>query len=184
VRVALSSDPDADDTSDASFSVFDLVDWLSVTPSEGSVLAGDLFPIVVDYDASGMPEGEYFADIVVTSNGGEPAVVPVNMTVGTTGSDNRVPGKAVSYGNFPNPFGPSTRIAFSVPEPTHVTLSVYSVDGRLVSTVVDDRPYMPGRHTIPWDGSNDEGHGLPAGVYFYRLEAGGSELGGKMILLK
>jgi hypothetical protein len=44
--------------------------------------------------------------------------------------------------------------------------------------------YDSGRHVIPWDGSGASGEMLPAGVYFYRFEAGDAELTGKMVLLQ
>jgi len=184
VRVALSVDPEVYDTSDGSFSIYQPVDWLSVSPTEGTVLAGERIDVEVDVDAAGVPEGEYFADIVVVSNGGDPVVVPVTLTVGSTGADDRVPSEAVSYGNYPNPFRPTTRIAFSVPRTTLVTARVYSVDGRLVRTLAEERTYGAGRHTVRWDGRTGDGDPAPTGVYFFVLKAGNQELSGKMLLLR
>jgi hypothetical protein len=183
VRVALSAAPDVDDVSDASFSIFQPIDWLVVTPSSGAVTAGDTDAIEVTFDTTGMPDGDYFADIVITSNGGDPVVVPVTLHVGSAGVDDRVPGKAVVYGNFPNPFWPSTGIAFSVPGTTEVKLSIYTVSGRLVGEI-ENRLFGAGRHVIPWDGTGPDGDVMPEGVYFYKLETDSEVLTGKMLLLK
>jgi hypothetical protein len=183
VRIALSTAPDLDDVSDASFSIFQPVDWLSVAPASGTVAAGEADSIEVAFDTTGMPDGEYFADIVITSNGGDPVVIPVTLHVGSAGVDDRVPRKPVVYGNFPNPFWPSTGIAFSVPSTTWVRLSVYTVSGRLVREV-EDRLYGAGRHVVTWDGTGAGGDVMPEGVYLYRLEAGSEDLTGKMLLLR
>ena len=182
VRVALSGVPNKDDVSDASFSIYQPVDWLAVTPASGAVAAGVTDSVIVRFDCTQTVDGDYYADIVVSSNGGDPVVVPVTLAVESPGADDRIPGKAVVYGNYPNPFGPSTGIAFSVPRDTRVKLSVYTVGGRLVRTLTD-RVYGTGRHVVPWDGTNASGEGLAAGIYLYRFEAGGSELSGKMVLM-
>ena len=81
-------------------------------------------------------------------------------------------------GNFPNPFNPSTTIAYTIPDAGHVTLDVYSLTGQKVATLVDS--FMgSGKHTVVFDGS-----GYGAGMYFYRLTAGGMAQTGKMLLMK
>ncbi len=183
VKVSLTVDPNVDDVSDASFSIYQPIEWLSVIPAGGDVVAGATASVEVQYDTADMPYGDYYADIVITSNGGEPVVIPVTLRVASTGADDRIPQKAVVYGNYPNPFYPSTRIAFSIPEATRIRLLVYNVGGRLVRTLVDN-VYGPGRHAIPWDGKGASGEELPDGVYFYRLVAGATELTGKMVILQ
>ena len=85
--------------------------------------------------------------------------------------------------NYPNPFNPKTTIAFSIPEQTRVNLSVYSVDGRLVATLVDTR--LPeGFHEVTWDGRNARGTRVSSGVYLYRLTAEKKVLTRKFILLR
>ena len=46
-----------------------------------------------------------------------------------------------------------------------------------------DRPFAHGRHTVPWDGKDASGQTVSSGVYFYRVEADGASLGGKMVLM-
>jgi len=183
VKVSLTVNSDIDDVSDASFSIYQPVEWLSVIPAGGHVVAGATASVEVQYNTAGMPYGDYYADIVIASDGGDDVVIPVTLHVASTSADDRVPQKAVVYGNYPNPFHPSTRIAFSIPKATRIRLLVYTVGGRLVRTLVDDT-YGPGRHAIPWDGRSASGEELPDGVYFYRFVAGATELTGKMVILQ
>lgn len=70
--------------------------------------------------------------------------------------------------NAPNPFNPSTRIAFELAGAAPVELAVYTVDGARVRTLV--REMLPaGRHVYDWDGSDDGGRPQASGVYLYQL---------------
>jgi len=82
-------------------------------------------------------------------------------------------------GNYPNPFNPSTNIAFLLPVESRVSLKVYNVLGQEVSTVIQDQSFSPGRHVVSFDGEN-----LASGIYFYRVEANRNNLVGKMVLMK
>jgi len=81
-------------------------------------------------------------------------------------------------GNYPNPANPTTTITYSIAEPSHVRLTVYSVSGQKVATLVDG-PLSAGTHSVVFDGSH-----LASGVYFYRLESKGLAKSGKMLLIK
>ncbi len=70
--------------------------------------------------------------------------------------------------NIPNPFNPSTDISYTLPEPTHVVLTVFDTSGKVVAILVDAEE-AAGSHTVPWDGTSDGGEKLPSGTYFYRL---------------
>jgi hypothetical protein len=83
----------------------------------------------------------------------------------------------------PNPFNPATTIGFTVPSRTNVTLQVFDVAGRLVTTLVDE-PRNAGRYSAMWNGVDATGARVGSGVYFYRLSAGNHSLTRKMVLLK
>ena len=86
--------------------------------------------------------------------------------------------------NYPNPFNPATTIKYALPEASDVTLEIYNVVGQVVRTLVADHQNA-GRYVVQWDASNDSGHSLSSGIYFYRLQAGGEFLEvKKMLLLK
>lgn len=85
--------------------------------------------------------------------------------------------------NYPNPFNPRTAISYQLSAISHVTLSVYDVLGRAVTTLVN-RELPAGSHTEQWDGSGMDGRSVPSGVYFYQLRAGSNISTMKMTLTK
>ena len=86
--------------------------------------------------------------------------------------------------NYPNPFNPTTTLQYALPQAADVALTVYNVLGQPVRTLVAERQNA-GRYTVEWDATNDQGHRLSSGLYFYRLQAGGDFLEvKKMLLLK
>ena len=86
--------------------------------------------------------------------------------------------------NYPNPFNPATTIQYALPQPADVQLTVYNVVGQVVRTLVAEHQ-AAGRYLVAWDATNDNGQSLSAGVYFYRLQAGGEfHAVRKMLLLK
>jgi len=80
--------------------------------------------------------------------------------------------------NYPNPFNPSTQIQYSIMRPGMVTLKIYDVLGRVVSTLVNQFQNQ-GKYTIQFNASS-----LSSGVYFYRIESGSFQSVKKMMLLK
>ncbi len=86
-----------------------------------------------------------------------------------------------SYGlsqNFPNPFNPTTRIRFSVPNAGRVLITVFDLLGREETTLVDSE--MPaGTYTVAWDASR-----AASGTYFYRMQSGGFVDTKRMLLLR
>ena len=87
--------------------------------------------------------------------------------------------------NYPNPFNPATTIKYALPQAADVELTVYNVLGQPVRTLVAENQ-SAGRYVVEWDATNDSGHSLSSGMYFYHLEAGGGEFREvkKMLLLK
>ena len=85
--------------------------------------------------------------------------------------------------NYPNPFNPSTVIAFDMPGAGHLKVQVFDVAGRLVSTLKDEQvPAGPGQ--VTWAGRDGRGAEVSSGVYFYRVEGAGQTLVQKMALIK
>lgn len=86
--------------------------------------------------------------------------------------------------NTPNPFNPTTSIAFELPEQGHVALRVFDVGGKLVKTLVDGER-NEGSHAVTWNGLDYRGHAVASGVYLYRLSFQNSVVETKkMMLLK
>ena len=80
--------------------------------------------------------------------------------------------------NYPNPFNPATTITFGIPFTSHVSLKVYDVLGREVTTLVDEN-LQPGVYSKSFDGGK-----LSSGVYCYRLRAGDLAQTRKLLLLR
>ena len=80
--------------------------------------------------------------------------------------------------NFPNPFNPSTTIAFDLPSSAHVRLRIFDLLGREVASLVNEE-LSAGKHQAQWNASK-----MSSGVYFYRIEAGQFVAVRKLVLLK
>jgi flagellar hook assembly protein FlgD len=85
---------------------------------------------------------------------------------------------------YPNPFNPVTTISYELPTSTAVDLSVYDVAGKLVKRLVEGEVVGTGRHDVIWDGKNEAGRSVAAGVYLCRLEAGGHSTTQAIALVK
>jgi hypothetical protein len=87
--------------------------------------------------------------------------------------------------NHPNPFNPTTRIVYDVPQgpPTLVSIAIYDVAGSHVRTLVHEAR-LPGRHVATWDARDDRGGAVASGIYFYRMVAGEFVATRKMLLLR
>lgn len=109
---------------------------------------------------------------------GEPPAPPAATDAPT------VPGgAALSVTTAPNPFRGRTRLSFSVERPGDVTLLIADAAGRTVARLLDRR-VGAGPHALDWDGTDDAGRALPAGVYFYRLASDDGAASGKTTLLR
>ena len=85
--------------------------------------------------------------------------------------------------NFPNPFCPETVLAFPVTERGRVALTIYNIAGQLVK-VSHDGELPPGVHELVWDGRDDAGSEVSAGVYLYCLEVGDRVFANRMLLMR
>jgi hypothetical protein len=99
-------------------------------------------------------------------------------------ASSEIPGQIALYGNYPNPFNPSTTVRYTLPTSGNVTIELFDILGRSTLSL-DAGPQAIGEHTFTVNAET-----LSSGVYFYRiaLDSGSDELGksrlGRMILLK
>lgn len=107
-------------------------------------------------------------------------------TVAVTAVENRAGQLPTSFAleqNYPNPFNPSTTIDFALPQAGEVSLAVFNSNGQLVKRLVAGR--MPaGRHSMVWDGTNDQGERVATGMYLYVMQAGKFTAQRKLVLAK
>jgi len=159
--------------------------WLSVPTPFGDVASGDVSDVEVVFDTADMADGNYVSSISVSHNAaGSTIQVPVQLYVSADGTDvGEVPVRLVLGQNHPNPFNPTTSIAFSLPAESDVRLEVFSTSGRLVRTLVEG-VHEAGNHLVVWNGNDDAGKPAPSGIYFYRLITDEENSTKKMMLLK
>ncbi len=119
-------------------------------------------------------------ELVIEVRGSDNRRIDVSLA---TSSDTLTPRVFALQPNFPNPFNPQTKISFSLPEPQDVRLTVYSIDGRKVATLVNETR-SAGLHEVLWTGRDDGGRSVASGTYFYRIDAGPYSQVRKMTLMK
>ncbi len=107
------------------------------------------------------------------------AVVPtgVDETASATPSATRI------ASIYPNPFNPSTRIAFDLSARARVEIAIYDVSGRRVAVILD-REMGAGRYEAAWHGRTDSGGTAASGIYFCTLRAGGAAETRKIVLVR
>lgn len=89
-----------------------------------------------------------------------------------------IPDNFLLQQNFPNPFNPTTKIEYSVPRKSFVTLKIYDTLGRTVAILVSEEK-SPGNYEITFNGK-----GLASGVYLYNLQSGSFSETKKLVLIK
>ena len=85
--------------------------------------------------------------------------------------------------NYPNPFNPSTIINFSIRNSSQVSLKVYNVSGKEVSSLIDGF-YSAGNYSIQWDAKDSFGNNLSSGIYISKLHTNEGILSNTMMLIR
>lgn len=134
---------------------------------DGTHTFDDATPISTN---TGRMEMNFVLETAATSVGTEPELT--------------LPTSIELLGNYPNPFNPTTRIVFALPERMHVKVRVYDTLGRDLG-VFFDGTLDAGRQSIVWEASSSGRHELSSGVYFYQIEGANQAMRtGKMLLLR
>ncbi|MCI0512647.1 T9SS type A sorting domain-containing protein, partial [candidate division KSB1 bacterium] len=96
---------------------------------------------------------------------------------------NAAPDNYVLFQNYPNPFNPATEIRYGLPQTAVVSLEIYNVLGQCIKHLVQAKQ-PAGVHAVKWDGTNDAGQILSAGIYFYQLKTPEFSQTRKMLWMK
>jgi len=146
-------------------------------------------------DTDGYRDGDQIEIRLFSQEYGQELRVMADLNVGTYGAspvtigsihvlnEFAVPAEFGLEQNYPNPFNPTTTIDVSVATDSHILLNIYDINGRLVSTLADDN-YDTGYHSFMWNGLDQYGNQVSAGIYFYSLHTKEMTLTKKMILMK
>ena len=94
-----------------------------------------------------------------------------------------IPESFALHANYPNPFNPTTTISYDLPKRSQVTLGIYDLLGKQIKTLVN-QSQDAGNKTTFWNGTDNLGRQVSAGVYLYQIQAGEFTQTRKMLLLK
>jgi len=86
--------------------------------------------------------------------------------------------------NHPNPFNSETRIDYTLPRQATVNIYVYNLMGKKVRKLESEKLQSAGKHSLVWDGTNDQGKKVASGVYLYHVNTGDFSAIKKMLLLQ
>jgi hypothetical protein len=116
-------------------------------------------------------------------DGAEYGTSPLTVGVAMVYAQDAVSSEFGLSENYPNPFNPSTSIDFSIGTEGFVSLTVYDITGRMVSTLVEGN-LSTGDHSVVWDGVDSNGTLVSAGIYIYALQTETSSITRKMVFMK
>ena len=105
----------------------------------------------------------------------------LNYNVSVPG--NNIANTTALFGNYPNPFNPSTKISFNIEQTAPVKLVIYNIKGEKINTLIDNR-LAAGNHRVVWNGLDKFGKKASSGVYLYKLSTEKYTSTKKMILMK
>jgi hypothetical protein len=159
---------------------FDGTNWTVYNTSNSGLPHNIVNSLVIDGRGNKWIGTGKWTDFMEPRNGGlavynEGGVVSVEENPTIRGT---IPKEYLLSQNFPNPFNPSTKIKYSIPKLSFVTIKIYDVLGGEVATLVNEEK-QTGTYEITW-----YAEGLPSGVYFYKLQAGSFVETKKMVLIK
>jgi len=157
----------------------------SVAVSKGIWTAGDFVPTVesghsIEYDGDGNASTDWFDQENPTLGSENDVATSIEANEGEVPNDFKL------EQNFPNPFNPSTTIAYRVPQTAKVTpvrLEIFNTMGQKVRTLVN-ATLTAGSYSAVWNGKDDAGTSVASGVYVYRLQAGEFSTMKKMLLMQ
>lgn len=144
----------------------------------------------VDSDGDGKTNGQELEDPNGIWRTGQPNPGNLNAVTNpgdplSTGIEDLavVPSSYRLLNNFPNPFNPSTIIAFEIPQNENVSLKIFNINGQLIRTLTNEN-LSAGKYEKTWDGKNEIGKEVSSGIYIYRLTAGKFDRSARMVLMK
>jgi hypothetical protein len=156
----------------------------------GRSIADGSFAIAVKNNSKYILTAEYYDHIVISG----PIVVdvrdydenledPIYINIVSEYEHMEPVMATILCGNFPNPFNPTTTIAFDMASDGHVLIEIYNIRGQKVYTLINDF-IGSGSHRLDWMGIDDNGRPVASGIYFYRMQTENYSATRKMIMMK
>ena len=157
--------------------------WLH-SQATGLLHAGETNALNFSINTANLDAGSYEGSLVVSDiNHDVSDTVKITLDVLLSTKNDPAPLSYSLYQNYPNPFNPETELMFSIAKEEMVTLAIYDILGNRIKTVLQKR-LNPGSHRYSWDGLNDNGNTVSAGMYFYKMNTPSFSETKKMLLLK
>jgi len=125
------------------------------------------------YQASNNDNGSVYTDMLEMDVSDD---VSVDLSAG-------LPGEFKLLGNFPNPFNPVTKLSFDIDYRSNVIVTIYNILGNEITTIQNGE-MGPGRYSLTWNATNDQGNSMSTGMYLYKVTSDSRVLTGKMLLMK
>ena len=158
---------------------------IKVEPKNLSLAPLTQYEILCTINASAMPANNYIVSLRMTryftlDPASQSISKIIKFTIPTVSSIGES-GNKINYilnQNYPNPFNPSTKIKYSIADPSHVELVVFDTLGREITKLVNEYQNA-GNHEVSFNASK-----FPSGIYYYKLKAGNYSSVKKLVVLK
>ncbi len=164
----------------------------TIIPKSGIIPANSSKDINLNVDATSIEKGNFNPKLIVTDAVSMKTIETITLHLEVISESEKsvenelskqtigeqIPDKYELFQNYPNPFNPSTTIKYDLPEAGFVTIKIYDILGREVSSLLNEE-MKAGSHQINFDASS-----LSSGTYFYRIQAADFVETKKMVLLK
>jgi hypothetical protein len=160
--------------------------FLSFYPTSGQVLGGETTEVVLTFGGRGFSSGTYSGIIKVEPSSGSTVSLPAVLHVGDTSDvsgDRGTPRTVVLEAARPNPFADAAILQYSLPTAQTARLVIYDASGRTVRTLARGMA-VAGYHSIEWNGRDETGRAVPAGVYFARLQTADRSLTQRLLRIR
>lgn len=168
------------DTIDVAKWNFDVTGAYNDRPSQIGIASGYTSTYSVDVDENDNLYSQSFYGWTVEKWAYSGTLPTIELTiVGVEKVDSNIPNSFEVSQNYPNPFNPSTTIEFSINERAPITLSIYNINGELITNLVNGNEFEAGIYKVTFDASR-----LASGTYIYSINNGNSIITKKMTLLK
>ena len=160
------------------------LDWVTVFGGDGTMENGETQFIAFNFNSLFMVPGVYEGDVILNTNVGFfPIHLQLVILEPLNIDDESLPLKFSVSANYPNPFNPVTTFSIDLPAQSSVNAVVYDLYGRKIATLLHS-VLNAGSYNLSWQGRNDAGVMVSAGMYFLKVDTEYNHHVQKMIFMK
>jgi len=168
------------DTIDVAQWNYDITGAYNNRPGQIGIASGYTSTYTVDVDEADNLYSQSFYGWTVEKWNFDGTLPTIELTItGVEKINSNIPNSFEVSQNYPNPFNPSTTIEFSINKRAPITLSIYNINGELITNLVNGAEFEAGIYKVTFDASR-----LASGTYIYSISNGNNFITKKMTLLK